>query len=210
MAHQRRLLLALATLAVLYAALSGLRTVGDSDLGWQLATGRYVLLHKQIPSHDVFSYTARGREWIYPPFSGVLFYAVHWLGGYAAISWLTAAACAGTVAMLLAAGGPTSAALVRASLAVLAVPVVAFRTAPRADLFSTLLFAPLVVILWRHHRDRPSPLWLLPPLLCLWANLHLGFVAGVALLAAYVGLELLELPFRERRGALPPGWPRRC
>ena len=199
MAHQRRLLLALATLAILYAALSGLRTVGDSDLGWQLATGRYVLLHKQIPSHDVLSYTARGREWIYPPFSGVLFFGAHWLGGYAAISWLAAAACAGTVAMLLAAGGPTSAALVRASLAVLAVPVVAFRTAPRADLFSTLLFAPLVVILWRHHRDRPSPLWLLPLLLCLWANLHLGFVAGVALLAAYVVVELLELPFPEKR-----------
>ena len=199
MAHQRRLLLAVATLAVLYAALSGLRTVGDSDLGWQLATGRYVLLHRQIPSHDVFSYTARGREWIYPPFSGVLFYGAHWLGGYAAISWLTAAACAATVGMLLAAGGPTSAALVRASLAVLAVPVVAFRTAPRADLFSTLLFAPVLVLLWRHHRDRPSPLWLLPPLLCLWANLHLGFVAGAALLAAYVVVELLELPFPEKR-----------
>ena len=201
MAHQRLLLLALATLAVFYAGLSGLRTVGDSDLGWQLATGRYVVQHKQVPSHDVFSYTAQGREWIYPPFSGVLFYGAYRVGGYPAISWLTAAACAATVWMLLTAGGPTSTALVRASLAVLAVPVVAFRTAPRADLFSTLLFAPMLVILWRHYRDRPSPLWLLAPLLCLWANLHLGFVAGVALVGAYVSMELLDLPFREKRSA---------
>ena len=201
MAHQRRLLFALATLALSYAGLSSLRTVGHGDLGWQLATGRYVVQQRQIPSNDVFSYTAQGREWIYPPFSGVLFYGAYGLGGYAAISWLIAAACAMTVGMLLTAGGPASAALVRAALAVLAVPVVASRTIPRADLFSTLLFAPVLVILWRHHRDRRSPLWLLAPLMCLWANLHLGFVAGVALLGAYVGLELLDLPFREKRSA---------
>ena len=47
-------------LALVYAFLAGFRTVADFDLGWQLATGRYVLDHKLIPRTDVFSYTAQG------------------------------------------------------------------------------------------------------------------------------------------------------
>ena len=201
MAHQRILLLAFATLALLYAAWAGLRSAGDYDLGWQLATGRYVFQHGQIPSQEVFCYTTYGREWIYPPFSGLVFYAAYLLGGYGALSWLCAAAAVAAVGMLLSSGGCSSSQLIRAGLATLAVPVVVFRMKPRADLFSTLLFVPVLVILWRHHCDRRSPLWLLAPLLCLWANLHLGFVAGLALLAGYVGLELLELPFLEKRAA---------
>ena len=92
---QRYVILALITLALGYALLAGLRTVADYDFGWQLATGRYLVQHKLIPDTDVFSYTARGKEWIYPPFAGVLLYAVYSLGGFPAISWLSAFACSG-------------------------------------------------------------------------------------------------------------------
>ena len=201
MTHHRILLSAFATLALLYAAWAGLRSAGDYDLGWQLATGRYIVQHGQIPSQEVFCYTTYGREWIYPPFSGLVFYAAYLLGGYGALSWLCAAVSVAAVGLLLSSGGCGPSQLIRAGLATLAVPVVIFRTKPRADLFSTLLFVPVLVILWRHHRGRRSPLWLLAPLMCLWANLHLGFVAGLALLAGYVGLELLELPFLEKRAA---------
>ncbi len=41
-------------LLVLTSALcAGLHTVADYDMGWQLATGRYVVQHHQIPSTDV-------------------------------------------------------------------------------------------------------------------------------------------------------------
>src|SRR5271165_5994662 len=86
----------LATLALIYAAFAGLRTVGDMDLGWQLATGRWIVQHRSIPSVDVLSYTARGSEWIYPALSQVLLYWFFLLGGYALLSWLGVAACTGT------------------------------------------------------------------------------------------------------------------
>lgn len=98
-------------LALLYAILAGLRTVADFDLGWQLATGRYVIQHKQIPRSDIFSYTAQGKEWIYPPFSGVLLYAFYVLGGFAALSWLSAVACCATIALLLRGDSAIAAAL---------------------------------------------------------------------------------------------------
>ncbi|HUK87236.1 MAG TPA: hypothetical protein VLT85_06190 [Terriglobales bacterium] len=191
---RRALLLALAALALVYALLAGLRTVSDFDLGWQLATGRWMAEHHQVPRTDVFSYTARGAEWIYPPFSGLLFYLLYRLGGWAALSWLGALTCAATVALLVRRGSGFA-----ALLAIVAVPVLAYRTGPRAEMFTTLLFAVFLSMMWQQYRQGRAPLYWLPPLMLLWVNLHLGFVAGLGVLAAYAGLEVLELPFAARR-----------
>jgi len=196
----RRLVLALGSLALVYALAAGLRTVADADLGWQLAMGRYVVQRHAVPWHDVFSHTAVGREFIYPPFSGALLYLVYKLGGYTALSWMGCLACVAATALLLAAGGAAPARGTRAMLAILAVPLIAGRTKPRADLFSTLLFAAVLVILWRHFQRRRSPLWLLPVIMCAWANLHLGFIAGLLLIGFYVVMEAAELPWPGRRG----------
>jgi len=191
----------LAYIAVIYALLAGLRTLQDFDLGWQLASGRWVLQHHQIPSTDVFSYTAHGVAWIYPALSGIVLYVTYLAGGYALLSWLGAFACAGTVALLV--GRKNAGA---SALAPIAVPLIANRTQPRAEMFTTLLFAASLVILWQYHRDghegaRNSRLWLLPVLMLAWVNLHLGFVAGLGLCAAYIGVEVLALPFPENRAS---------
>jgi tetratricopeptide (TPR) repeat protein len=188
----------LIALALSYALLAGLRTVSDLDLGWQLATGRYLVQHHQIPRVDVFSFTAYGKEWIYPPFSGAIFYLLYLAGGYSALSWLGALACAATVAFVVSAGGRLA-----AILAIIAVPAIAFRTIPRAELFTTVLFAAALAIVWRHHRGERAGLWLLPGLFFVWANLHLGFVSGLGLLGAGVLFELCDALFSDRReGAL--------
>src|SRR6516164_2949433 len=96
----KRLFLILAAIALIYAFLAGLRTVSEFDLGWQLATGRWVVQHHHAPSTDVFSYTAQGEPWIYPVGAGLVFYGAYLLGGYGLISWIGAAACVGTVALL--------------------------------------------------------------------------------------------------------------
>ncbi|HMD83370.1 MAG TPA: tetratricopeptide repeat protein [Terriglobia bacterium] len=186
----------LMALALFYAILAGLRTVADFDLGWQLATGRYVIQHKQIPYTDILSYTVRGKEWVYPPFSGVLLYAFYVLGGFAALSWLSAVACSATIALLLRRNSA-----ITAALAVVSVPAISFATTTRAELFTTVLFAAFIAILWRQFQGERASLWLLPPLMLAWVNLHLGFIAGLAMMGAYVMLELLEMPFASRRSA---------
>jgi Flp pilus assembly protein TadD len=198
----------LAGVALIYALLAGLHTLQDFDLGWQLATGRWVLHYHQIFSADVFSYTARGAPWIYPVLSGILFYLAYLAGGYALLCWMGAAAASGTAALLLRRDSIAS-----LMLAIIAVPLIANRTQPRAEMFTTVLFAAFLALLWRHYRrhDERSALWLLPVLMGAWVNLHLGFVAGLALCGAYVLLELLELPFPENRTAaltrLRRAWP---
>jgi tetratricopeptide (TPR) repeat protein len=193
----RRLFLVLAAVALIYAFLAGLRTVEDFDLGWQLATGRWIVLHHHIPSIDVLSYTVPGQPWIYPVGGEILFYLAFLLGGFSLISWMGALACVGSVAILLRRGSAVSAAI-----AIIAVPLIAARTTPRADMFTVVLFAAFLSLLWENYQAGSARLWLLPLLMVAWANLHLGFVSGLALLLAYVGAELLETVFgSERRRA---------
>ncbi len=197
---------ALAIVALSYAFLAGLHTLQEFDLGWQLATGRWVVQHRHVFSTDVFSYTASGQPWIYPVLSGIAFYLAYLAGGYAFLSWIGALACAGTVALLLRRAG-----LISSGLAVIAVPLIANRTQPRAELFTTILFAAFLSLLWQHYRNGRSAVWLLPILMVLWVNLHLGFVAGPAICAAYVVLEILDLPFPPKRkialARLQSAWP---
>jgi tetratricopeptide (TPR) repeat protein len=157
-------------------------------LGWQLATSRWIIQHHSIPSTDVLSYTARGKEWIYPALSQVLLYGLFRLGGYSLLSWVGAAACVGTLAILLRRGS-----FVTGVLAVIAVPLIAARTEPRPEMFTELFFAAFVSILWFYYRLGRGPLWSLPVLMLLWVNSHLGFIAGLAMLGAYLLLEAGEV-----------------
>jgi len=193
---------------IAYAFLAGLHTLQDFDLGWQLATGRWVVQHHQAFSTDVFSYTAPGQPWIYPALSGVIFYLAFLAGGYALLTWLGAISSAGTVGLLLFSRpsreetrrNPTILArLAIPALAAFAAPLIANRTQPRAEMFTTLLFAAFLVILWKYFRGARTTLWLLAILMVFWVNLHPGFVAGLALCGAYLLMEALELPFSTRR-----------
>jgi tetratricopeptide (TPR) repeat protein len=187
---------ALIAIALVYALLAGLHTVSETDLGWQMSTGRYIVQHHQIPSTTLFTYTVPNSTWIYPPFSGVIFYLLYLMGGYSALSWFSAFACATTVALAVWRGGR-----VTAALAILAVPAIAFRIVPRADLFTTVLFAAVLVLLARYYEGHRVRLWPLPLLMLLWVNLHHGFVAGLALMGAYVFSEVCDMAFANRRAA---------
>jgi tetratricopeptide (TPR) repeat protein len=194
---ERRLFVVLGCLALIYAFLAGLRTVGDFDTFWQMATGRWIVQHHRVPSIDVLSYTAAGQHWVYPAGAMVFFYLAFLLGGFKLLSWISAAACVGTVALLL-----RSNSVAGAAIAILAVPLIADRTPPRADLFSVVLFAAFLSLLWQNHRTGDAPLWMLPALMLIWVNVHFGFAAGLLLIVAYCGVECLEfLCGAERRSA---------
>jgi tetratricopeptide (TPR) repeat protein len=190
----RRLFFALAAVALIYALVAGLRNVSDPDVGWQMASGRWIVQHHQIFSTDVFSYTATGVPWIYPVGAELIFYGVYLLGGFALLSWMGAVTCAGTVALLLRRGSAFNAAV-----AILAIPLIAERTVPRAEMFTVLLFAAYLSLLWQNYRTGSARLFWLPLLMVAWVNLHLGFIAGLALILGFIGLEFLELLFGKAR-----------
>jgi len=197
---------ALLSLVLVYALAAGLQTVSDPDMGWHLATGRYVVQHHTVPSTDVLSYTAAGTKWIYPPFAGVMMYLIYGAAGYAGLSWFCALACLATIAYLVRRRD-----LASIVLAMCAVQQVAFRTAARADLFSTVFFAIFLGILVAYHHGSGKQLWVLPLIMSVWVNVHPGFVLGLAVIGAYLLLEvsdmLLSVHRAEALGRLKNGWP---
>lgn len=212
----RVLALSLSGVAAAYAFLAAMHTVLDLDLGFHLATARYVLQHHEIPSVDVLSYTAPGAEWLYPPFAGIVLYWVITAFGYSGLTWFCAIASVALILCMLQAKDKGERAMA-AGLALLAVPELALRASPRPDLFSQLFFALILTVLWRFHstaeptRGAIRSLWILPATMLVWVNFHPGFVAGVGLLFAYLFLEACDLVFAPRRavvaGRLRAAWP---
>lgn len=222
-------MLALAGLALVYAFLSGFHTLYDLDMGWHLATGRYVVQHHAVPRTDVLSYTSPGAEWMYPPFAGVLFYGIYSVLGYAGITWFCALALVTLVASVVKAPVSRSETIASAVLAIFAIPILAARMGPRPDLFSHLFFAIFLTELWRFHSCSgfvpepkqngeismrliaPTRMWILPLVMLIWVNIHPGFIAGLGILLAYLLMEGLELVFLSRRSTsllrLQQAWP---
>ncbi|MDR3411496.1 MAG: tetratricopeptide repeat protein [Formivibrio sp.] len=199
-------LMVLLVLVLANALAAGLRTVFDNDMGWHLATGRWVVQHHAVPSTDVLSYTAAGAKWIYPPFAGVLMYLIYSAAGYAGLSAFCALACVATIAYIVRRRD-----LASLVLAMCAVERIALRTGPRADLFSTVFMALFLGELWAYHRGLSKRLWVLPLTMLFWVNLHPGFVLGLAVIGAYLLLEGGELLFAARRAdatqRLREAWP---
>jgi len=191
-----RLAIMLLLLLVLANALAaGLRTVTDFDMGWHLATGRWVVQHHAVPGTDVLSYATGGTRWIYPPFAGVLLYLIYGAAGYTGLSAFCALICVVTVIYLVRRRD-----LASLLLAMCAINPIAFRAGPRADMFNALFLAIFLGELLAFQRGTAKRLWVLPLTMLFWVNLHAGFMIGLAAIGAYLLLELSEMLFADRRG----------
>jgi tetratricopeptide (TPR) repeat protein len=172
-----------ALLAAAYATLAGFHTLSDFDVWWQLASGRWMWDHGTVLRQETFSYTAAGAPWTYPVGGEILFYWIYRQGGLALLSLLTPLACLGVSLLLIRRGGMS-----RAWGVAIAAPLVAWRANVRADMFTTVLAAVFLAVLWENHRGKKAErrwLWILPPLMAIWVNLHPGFLLGLALMAFF-------------------------
>lgn len=184
----------------------GVRPPTDPDLGWHLQTGRYILAHG-LPRTDPFSFTATTHAWTtHEWLSQVAMALVEQAGGLPGLSLFFAGVIALTFAAVYAAspGRPYLAAFITLLAAVASAMV----WGARPQLFNLLGLAACVLVLERVKDGRwpARALWGLPPLLAVWANLHGGFLAGVALLLAYLAGEGAQyvLPWRDARRLPPP------
>jgi hypothetical protein len=184
----------------------------DPDTCWLLALGRYIVENHQIPATDPFSWTfaaqeAAGQHFIlYQWLSEVIFYLATLPAGLVTLLLL----CAVTIstAFLSIPMGIVvlrEAPFVKSAWAVfLGMLAASFHTLARPEIFSYLLLA---LFLQNTHDARVSSLkgekkifpliFVLAPLMVLWANMHTGFVAGLwVLFAVCVGSGLSLLFFK--------------
>ncbi len=164
--------------------------LADFDLWWRLATGRLIHESGELPRRDVFSYLPTMEPWVLHGWlTDLLFYTLNrvfnggeglqllrWslLLGSLYLCWITARLRGGsTLSAVLCL-------LLTREVFSFGFPVI------RAQAFTYFFFA---FFIWWLERLRAkgswSRAWVLSPLLCLWANLHPGFLAGIGVLGLY-------------------------
>lgn len=171
-------------------AAAGALPLAPWDFWWHAAVGREIVTTGRIPQIDHFSYTAAGRPYHYQSWlSEVLLYAVLSVGGPAGAIWLRVGLLLLLFIILLRVSAWASGGRLRVAAIACGVTAVGSATnwAIRPQLFALPLFAIEYALLWRWRstmtsdQDSPTPLWPLPLLVALWANLHGSFALGLAL-----------------------------
>jgi hypothetical protein len=190
----KRLLVIILFLSIFVMATQG---IGDPDFFWHLRTGQLIWERRSIPREDPFSYTARGQAWVaHEWLTETILFALYSLIGQKGLilAFALLITCTFILVYLQCEGRPWLATFV----VLLASLTSAISWGVRPQMISLFLSALFLYILTR----KESRLWLLPPLMALWVNLHGGYLLGLALLLLHImgeGVSLLKAPQGERR-----------
>jgi hypothetical protein len=169
------------------------RLLGDAGIGWHIRTGQLILATHALPHVDPFSSSMAGHTWY--AWEWLFDLIVGWLDSIAGLNGVVLLAAlviattfAWTFRLLLSRGTNI---FVGLALVLLAAAAAAIHFLARPHVLTWLL-----TVLWfwilessfglRRAASRKTwQLWLLPPLMVLWVNLHGGFLIGFALLGIY-------------------------
>ncbi|MBA3734084.1 MAG: hypothetical protein H0W90_02625 [Actinobacteria bacterium] len=162
-----------------------------ADAHWLAAMGRTIVAQGAIPTGIPYA-AAPSAGWVNVPVVGELvFHAFQALGGDKAlvVFQLLAVIAALTLLVLgMRARGGSDASRAAVLLTVFFAAVPSF-VILRAQVFSLVLFCALLLLL-RSEASRPSRrIWLLVPLIALWANLHGAVLVGLTISVAYLAFE---------------------
>ena len=181
-------------LVVLVIVIADSGQMTDTDLWGHVRFGQAVVAHKHLILNDPYSYSAFGHRWDNHEWLTEFVMAASYnaLGVVGLKLWKFA--CVAATMLLVAVGLAETGASPTIQLNTLT--VVAVATMPqmefRPQLFTFLLVAAMLTLLARHNYRGEAPLWLLIPMMALWANLHGGFIVGIAILAIYAAVTAID------------------
>jgi hypothetical protein len=176
-----------ATLAVCSGLLVALiRSALQADGWYTLVSGR-LIAHSGIPHHDTLTALTLGRTWVDQQWlAHVALYALWAMGGVRAVLLATVVLYA-LAFTIVAVGARRRGATDRSVAIVVAVCffVGISNTLLRAQVPAYVLFAVVLALLLSDAAQPGNRVYLVLPLLALWANVHGSVVLGAALVAAY-------------------------
>jgi len=170
-------------LVVITAFSAAFTLISNADFFWQLASGRWMLQHKSLLDFDPFSIEPEGQwvnvHWLFQ----LLIAFLHSLAGYEILTVLKAVVSSAVFVIFAVSlrrhAGPAW--LIFSGLAMLTVMLGRLRLRP--EIFSMCFIILTVSILDDARRRRHSRrLWLLTPIMLIWANMHGLYVIGLGLI----------------------------
>jgi hypothetical protein len=184
----------------LYYVLNASFLLGHYDLGWHLAAGDLIRDRGDIPFQDPWAFTLGNKQWynlswLWDVIASAIFQYTK-LGGLVFLVAACGAVIVGyLVSVCLSSGASAAAVCISVFSACLLYP--SFPTAPNSYLAAspntvTMMFC---VIFYAECLKR-TRCFLLPVMMVLWANLHGGFVLGLAIVGIFCGVALLRRDWR--------------
>jgi len=168
------------------------RGIAESDIWWHLRNAKEIVVHHSIPNMDTYSWGATGSPWLdHEWLSEVIYYlgfrALGLRGVLATYFIVLVFIYVGVYYRCCHAGADRKDAII-ATLGAICLGGVSL--APRMLLFGWLCMIALLLILDQFEKNQKI-VWLLPPLFCLWINLHGSWIFGMVVLTATVISGLL-------------------
>ncbi|HUN57256.1 MAG TPA: hypothetical protein VMU41_04020 [Candidatus Binataceae bacterium] len=163
----------------------------DPDLWGHIRFGQATLAAGHLINKDTYSYTSfempfHNHEWLTELLMGWLYNRF----GVVGLKLWKFSCTAATIVLLAGALGETGAsASLQMNLLLLTALAITPHMQFRPQLFSFTLMAATIALLARDNYRGRAPLWLMIPIMMLWANFHGGFIMGIAAILIYSGVR---------------------
>lgn len=177
----------------------------DPDMWWHLSVGDWIVQNRSFPHSGIFSQTAATRPWMAYSwgYEVLLSRAYGWfsfvgMGAFGTL--LTIAVALAIFRMLYRISGQFWAAW---AISIVVYAAFLFNIAPRPVFFSVILFTITLTLLFEAQREgRVQLLYWLPLVFLIWANIHIQFIYGLAVVGMFAGINLLQ-QIAKRLGKYP-------
>jgi hypothetical protein len=184
---------ALAALAAFAVAVFAPQVLNDGDSWWHVAAGGWMLDHGRVIRTDVFSYTFAGQPWhAHEWLAEVVMALAYRAGGWSGVVLLFGAAAAAAMAILARRLERSLSPLSLALTLLLAFGCMSPSFLARPHLLALPLLAAWTDGLLCARETRRSPPIALAALMTLWANVHGGYLLGLALIGPFALEALIE------------------
>jgi hypothetical protein len=179
-------------LILLVIAIADIQRWADPDLWGHVAFGRAMLATHHLALHDPYSYSAPGHLWLnHEWLSELLMGGIYNLGGVVGLKLMKFACCAAVIVALALGLAETDSPMTVQLLVMLVAGVsIAPQIQFRPQLFTFVMLAGLLALLTRFTYRGKAPLPFAIPMMWIWANLHGGFIIGLAALAIFSAVRV--------------------
>ncbi|HVC40374.1 MAG TPA: hypothetical protein VND54_00185 [Candidatus Saccharimonadales bacterium] len=170
------------------------RRGGDPDIFWHLATGQWMFDHHQLVTHDLFTYTVAGKQWIDAEYATeIVAYAAFKVGGLTLVSLAFGAVTfAGFILIWRRVRLERATPMITAVVLGIAGLAGAAVWGPRPQMITFTFTCLEVFWLDRYLRGRSRAVYWLPLVMVAWANLHGGFLFGLLPVAVAAFVEAIH------------------
>lgn len=182
----------LALILIYYAFLFHKISMTTDDLGRHLANGKIVFEDAKVLFSNYYSlaypdYNTVNHHWL----SGVAFYLLYSIGGFDMLVIFKIAVLLAAFLIMFHIASSRSTFWIASFVALPVIFVLAERTDVRPEIFSYLLTAVFLHILFNYENGKKS-VWLLPFLQALWINMHIYFFLGLLILFLFAVQNFIE------------------